>query len=81
MPKKEEVSSGFGVMVGGAAPNHLLTINNDRTPLKKEELADKTKVAILTTQDAAPGICMVYIISARPQTTNQKCDKYNFWLI
>eukprot|EP00957_Ditylum_brightwellii_P017775 1338768-Ditylum_brightwellii.AAC.1 len=36
MPKKEEVSSGFGAMVGGAAPNHLLTIDKDCAPLKKK---------------------------------------------
>ena len=80
-PKIEEISAGFGVMVGGAAPKHLLTIDKDRTPLKKQELADETKVAILTTQDAASGISVMKIISARPQTTNQKCDEYNQLLV
>lgn len=80
MPK-EEVSSAFGVMVGRASPNHLMGIVETREPLQKHQLADETKVAILTTQDVVLGISVVKMVSARPQSTNQKCDEYNKLLV
>ena len=81
-----QVSASEGVIVGGASPNHTIPIPDNSS---KEEvktllkacaegkhgvLATEVKVAVLSFQEAPPGMCPYVVLAGIPQTTNENND-------
>ena len=81
-----QVSASEGVIVGGASPNHTIPIPDNSS---KEEvktllkacaegkhgvLTTEVKVAVLSFQEAPPGMCPYVVLAGIPQTTNENND-------
>eukprot|EP00918_Siedleckia_nematoides_P081091 GHVU01177873.1.p1 GENE.GHVU01177873.1~~GHVU01177873.1.p1 ORF type:complete len:768 (+),score=67.45 GHVU01177873.1:515-2818(+) len=81
VPPCEEISSAFGVVVGGNAPNHMLPIDAEQRPIAPRDLAREVKCALLTTQDVTQGVSPMKILAARPQKPNERCDEYNLLVV
>eukprot|EP00918_Siedleckia_nematoides_P088550 GHVU01194672.1.p1 GENE.GHVU01194672.1~~GHVU01194672.1.p1 ORF type:complete len:579 (-),score=57.81 GHVU01194672.1:2162-3751(-) len=77
VPQREEASSSYKVVVGGAAPNHLLPFDMKRQPLQQSELASEVKCYIVTTQNAVSGVSPMTLIAAKPQVTNESDPAFN----
>jgi len=80
------VSASADVVVGGAAPNHLIGIpaNSSKEKVKAllkiyddgehGVLATDVKVAVLSFQEAPPGMCPYVVLAGIPQITNENND-------
>eukprot|EP00957_Ditylum_brightwellii_P123996 9451428-Ditylum_brightwellii.AAC.1 len=76
-----EISIAFSVALGGAAPKHIINVDNESNPdswvLPEQQMANEIKCTILTAQSCPKNITPFKAIAALPQTTNAKGDDYN----
>ena len=83
--KAHQISSSHGVIVGGAYPNHFISLEDkskdEALELLKEcqegihgPLANEIKVAVLCFQNTPPGMSPYFVLVGRPQTTNENND-------
>ena len=77
-----QVSTTHGVLVGGAYPNHYISLEGlDKKSVatllheyqagKHRTLADEVKVCVLVFQCVAPGMSPYLVLVGRPQTNNE----------
>ena len=80
-----QVSTTHCALVGGAYPNHFVSLEDMDKPnidrLLKEyrdgihgPMAEEVKVAILTFQAVPPGMSPYFVLVGRPQTINENSD-------
>jgi len=79
VPPVGEFSYRYNSWVGGSYPNHCIDADHyDQEKMVTNEMATEIKVGLLSLQEYTDGICPFKIISARPQSTNESCDEYNY---
>ena len=82
VPPIGEFSHKYNAWVGGSFPNHCVNmVNYDQENIITNELATEIKVGMLSLQEGKDGVSPFKIISARPQSTNQRCDDYNYMIM
>lgn len=80
-----QICHSHGVIVGGAAPNHYISLEGlDKdgvAKLLKEcldgehgQLASEIKVVVLTFQQTPPGMSPYLVLVGRPQSKNENTD-------
>ena len=79
VPALGEFCHKYNAWVGGIYPNHCINVANyDQEKIVTNKLATEIKVGLLSLQDGKDGVSPFKIISARPQSTNERCDEYNY---
>ena len=80
-----QVSTTHGVLVGGAYPNHYISLEGlDKEAIatlleeyragKHAVLAEEVKVCVLNFQCVAPGMSPLLVLIGRPQTNNESSN-------
>ena len=77
--KVHEFSTAFSVALGGAAPKHIVQVNDetDLWMLAEKDLADEKKCAVLTAQHCPSNVSPFKAIATLLQTTNKTNNVYN----
>ena len=79
VPTVGEFCHKYNAWVGGRYPNHCIDTNQyDQEKLVTNEMATEIKVGLLSLQQTIDGVSPFKIISARPQSSNESCDDYNY---